>query len=89
MNANALRLAWLGPPISSLPPQYFPHEHFLKHYNGQNSHFTRFYQHQNVASPIHTLFSVIRRQMSPFDPFRGEGRQKGTMSPFFTVFFVG
>ena len=23
MNANALRLAWLGPPISSLPPQYF------------------------------------------------------------------
>ena len=25
--------------------------------------------------------------MSPFDPFRG-GRQKGTMSPFFTVFFT-
>ena len=24
MNANALKLAWLGPPISSLPPQYFP-----------------------------------------------------------------
>ena len=27
--------------------------------------------------------------MSPFDPFRGGGRQKGTMSPFFTVFFLG
>ena len=27
--------------------------------------------------------------MSPFDPFRGEGRQKGTMSPFFTVFLKG
>ena len=26
--------------------------------------------------------------MSPFDPFRGGGRQKGTMSPFFTVFFT-
>ena len=25
--------------------------------------------------------------MSPFDPFRGGGHQKGTMSPFFTVFF--
>ena len=27
--------------------------------------------------------------MSPFDPFRGGGRQKGTMSPFFTVYFSG
>ena len=27
--------------------------------------------------------------MSPFDLFRGGGRQKGTLSPFFTVFFSG
>ena len=40
-----------------------------------------------VASPIYALLSVIKQQMSPFDPFRGGGRQKGTMSPFFTVFF--
>ena len=38
---------------------------------------------KNVASPIYALLSVIRQQMSPFDPFRGGGRQKGTMSPFF------
>ena len=42
-----------------------------------------------VASRIYALLSVIRQQMSPFDPFRGGGRQKGTMSPFFTVFFLG
>ena len=42
-----------------------------------------------VASPIYALLSVIRQQMSPFDPFMGGGRQKGTMSPFFTVFFSG
>ena len=41
-----------------------------------------------VASRIYALLSVIRQQMSPFDPFRGGGRQKGTMSPFFTVFFT-
>ena len=39
-----------------------------------------------VASRIYALLSVIRQQMSPFDPFRGGVRQKGTMSPFFTVF---
>ena len=27
--------------------------------------------------------------MSPFDPFREGGRQKGTMSSFFTVFLSG
>ena len=27
--------------------------------------------------------------MSPFDPFRGGDRPKGTMSPFFPVFFKG
>ena len=41
-----------------------------------------------VASPIYAFLSVIRQQMSPFDPFRGGGRQKGTMSPFLTVFFT-
>ena len=30
----------------------------------------------------------FRQQMSPFYPFRGGGRWKGTMSPFFTVFFI-
>ena len=42
---------------------------------------------KNVASPIYALLSVIRQQMSPFDPIRGGGRQKGTMSPFFYRFF--
>ena len=41
-----------------------------------------------VASRIYALLSVIRQQMSPFDPFRGGGLPKGDMSPFFTVFFV-
>ena len=59
---------------------------FIKHCNGQNGHFTRFWR-QNVARRIYALLSVIRQRMSPFDPFRGGGRQKGTMSPFFTVFF--
>ena len=40
-----------------------------------------------VASRIYALLSVIRQQMSPFDPFRG-GLPKGDMSPFFTVFFI-
>ena len=40
-----------------------------------------------VASRIYALLSVIRQQMSPFDPFRGGVCPKGTMSPFFTVFF--
>ena len=39
-----------------------------------------------VASPIYTLLSVIRQQMSPFDPFRG-GSPKGDNVPFFNVFF--
>ena len=30
----------------------------------------------------------FRQQMSPFNPFRG-GRRKGTMSPIFTVFYIG
>ena len=40
-----------------------------------------------VASRIYALLSVIRQQMSPFDPFRGGGHQKGTMSPFLPFFF--
>ena len=40
-----------------------------------------------VASRIYALLSVIRQQMSPFYPFRGGVCPKGTMSPFFTVFF--
>ena len=44
---------------------------FIKRYNGQNGgHFTRF-RHQNIASRIYALLSVIRQQMSAFDPFRG------------------
>ena len=59
---------------------------FLKHYNGQSNHFTRF-QHQNVASPIYALLSVIKQQMSPFDPFREGGSPKGDNVPFFYRFF--
>ena len=39
-----------------------------------------------VASRIYALLSVIRQQMSPFDPFRGGGCPKGTMSPFLPFF---
>ena len=42
---------------------------FLKLLICQNGHFMRFY-HQNVASHIFALLSVIKRQMSPFDPFK-------------------
>ena len=38
-----------------------------------------------VASRIYALLSVIRQQMSPFDPFRG-GLPKGDMSPFLSFF---
>ena len=61
---------------------------FLKHCNGKNCHFMRFW-HQNVASRVYALLSVIRQQMSAFFPFRGGGRPKQTMSAFLTVFFVG
>ena len=44
--------------------------------------------HQNVASRVYALLSVIRQQMSAFDPFRGGGRPKRTMSAFFTVFLI-
>ena len=42
-----------------------------------------------VASHIYALLSVIRQQMSPFDPFRGGGCPKGTMSPFLPFFLLG
>ena len=41
-----------------------------------------------VASRIYALLSVIRQQMSPFDPFRGGGGlPKGDNVPFFYRFF--
>ena len=40
-----------------------------------------------VASRIYALLSVIRQQMSPFDPFRGGGLPKGDNVPFFYRFF--
>ena len=40
-----------------------------------------------VASRIYALLSVIRQQMSPFDPFRGGGSPKGDNVPFFYRFF--
>ena len=39
-----------------------------------------------VASRIYALLSVIRQQMSPFDPFRGGVAQRGHV-PFFYRFF--
>ena len=39
-----------------------------------------------VPSRIYALLSVIRQQMSPFDPFRG-GLPKGDNVPFFYRFF--
>ena len=60
---------------------------FLKRYNGQNGHFMRFW-HQNVASRIYALLSVIRQQMSTFDPFRG-GSPKVDNVTFFYRFFIG
>ena len=47
---------------------------FIKHCNGQNGNFTRFWR--------------FRQQMSAFDPFRGWGRPKWIMSTFFTVFLI-
>ena len=41
-----------------------------------------------VASRIYALLSVIRQQMSPFDPFRGGGCPKGTMSLFLPFFYL-
>ena len=58
---------------------------FIKHCNGQNGHFTRFW-HQNVVSRIYAHLSVIRQQMSAFCPFRGgvaESRQCLLFLPFF------
>ena len=40
-----------------------------------------------VASRIYALLSVIRQQMSPFDPFRGGVCPKGTC-PLFLPFFL-
>ena len=47
-------------------------------------HFTRFW-YQHVASRIYALLSVIRQQMSPFDPFR-VGSPKVDNVPFFYRF---
>ena len=40
-----------------------------------------------VASRIYALLSVIRQQMSPFDPFRGGVAQRG-QCPLFLPFFL-
>ena len=42
---------------------------------------------KNVASPIYALLSVIRQQMSPFDPFRGGGVAKRGQCPLYLPFF--
>ena len=39
-------------------------------------------------SRIYALLSVIRQQMSTFDPFRGGGHPKRTMSPFLSFFLM-
>ena len=41
---------------------------------------------KNAFVVIYALF--FRQHMSPFCPFRGGVRRKGTMSPFFTVFLM-
>ena len=55
---------------------------FIKHCNGQNGHFTRFW-HQHVASRIYALLSVIRQQMSPFDRLGGGGGAQSGQCPLF------
>ena len=40
-----------------------------------------------VASPIYALLSVIRQQMSPFDPFRGGVAKRGQCPLFLPFFF--
>ena len=52
----------------------------------KNGNFMHFW-HQNVASRNYALLSVIRQQMSPFDPFRGGFAQRGQCPLFFTVLF--
>ena len=49
--------------------------------------FTCFW-HQNVASRIYALLLVIRQQMSPFDPFRGGGAQRGQCPLFYRFFYL-
>ena len=58
---------------------------FIKHCNGQNGHFTRFW-HQNVVSRIYAHLSVIRQQMSAFCPFRGGVAESGQCLLFLPFF---
>ena len=54
----------------------------------KNGHLMQFCL-QNIESRIYALLSVIRQQMSAFDPFGGwvgGGRQKRTMSAFSPFF---
>ena len=41
-----------------------------------------------VASRIYALLSVIRQQMSPFDPFRGGFVQRGQCPLFYRFFYL-
>ena len=66
------------------PPQDYPLVGNPEVGNPDIYHFPHFC-HQNVASCIYALLSVIRQQMSAFDPFRGGVAQSG-QCPFFTVF---
>ena len=84
MSLKSLRNGLLTPQYESI--WVFWH-HNMSQYESQITQKWTFDTTIWVASPIYALLSVIRQQMSPFDPFRGGGRQKGTMSPFFTVFF--
>ena len=84
MSLKSLRNGLLTPQYESI--WVFWH-HNMSQYESQITQKWTFDTTIWVASPIYALLSVIRQQMSPFDPFRGGGSPKGDNVPFFTVFF--
>ena len=84
MSLKSLRNGLLTPQYESI--WVFWH-HNMSQYESQITQKWTFDTTIWVASPIYALLSVIRQQMSPFDPFSGGGSPKGDNVPFFYRFF--
>ena len=84
MSLKSLRNGLLTPQYESI--WVFWH-HNMSQYESQITQKWTFDTTLWVASPIYALLSVIRQQMSSFDPFRGGVAKRGQCPPFFTVFF--
>ena len=84
MSLKSLRNGLLTPQYESI--WVFWH-HNMSQYESQITQKWTFDTTIWVASPIYALLSVIRQQMSPFDPFRGGVAKRG-QCPLFLPFFL-